>query len=86
MNTKIILLQLMRVGGTMAAMDPIAAINVTTLTRRASLGARATDPTTPAAPRPARRLRFVRDLRLGRPRPAGMGSPQRPSSRPATNR
>jgi hypothetical protein len=86
MSTEIILLLLMRFGGTMAAMDPIAAIHVSTLTQRASLGARATDPTDPAARRPARRLRLKRDRRLGRPRPAGMGSPQRPSSRPATNR
>jgi hypothetical protein len=85
MNTQIILLSLMPCGGTMAAMDPTAAMHITTLTRRATLGARATDPTIPAAPRSPRRLRFMRPPRRGRRRPAGIGATERPGSTPATN-
>ena len=51
----------------MPGMDLIAAIHTATLTHRATLGARSGDPTIPAAPRPARRLRFMRSLWVGRP-------------------
>jgi hypothetical protein len=66
MKGQILLLCLMRCGRTMAHMDPIAALHITTVTRRSMLGARVSDPTIPAAARPSRRPVFVRTLRLGK--------------------
>jgi hypothetical protein len=68
MKSKKLLLPLMQDGATMRDMDAIAGMNMTSLTKSATLGAHATDPTIPAAAPSARGSRFMRALHLARRR------------------